>query len=276
MTYFLNFRTDDVGGSVTDPVLYESDGTAPATGWLLILPERIPALVAGKNILFATHGFNVNKADGANALGLLDQNLQLPSPNMFVGVLWPGDTIIPFINYPIEGGVAEDCGNRLANFCATSCASAQSLSFASHSLGARLMLQAVARLKGQRRASSLCLMAAAINQDCLTGEYANAAQNCDRISVLASRWDLVLKLAYPIGDPISNLLGADHNPFQPALGLQGPPTPAAAPIVAPWQISDAEFFDHLDYLPPTVPKHWPEAAGFMKRAFLGLPQTWPS
>ena len=276
MTYFLNFRTNDVGGGVTDPVLYEGDGTAPATGWLLIQSERIPALVAGKNILFATHGFNVNKPDGANALGLLDQYLQLPSPNMFVAVLWPGDTIIPFINYPIEGGVAMDCGNRLANFCASSCASAQSLSFVSHSLGARLVLQAVAELQGQRRASSVCLTAAAINQDCLIDEYADAAQNCDRISVLASQCDLVLKLAFPIGDPISNLLGADHNPFQPALGLQGPPTPAAAPIVAPWQISITELFDHLDYLPPKVPDRWQEAAGFMKRAFLGLPQTWPS
>ena len=102
-------------------------------------------------------------------------------------------------------------------------------------------------------------MAAAINQDCLTGEYANAAQNCDRISVLASRWGISRSSSsIRFGDPISNLLGADHNPFQPALGLQGPPaTPAAAPSsLRPGNISDAELFDHLDYLPPTVPEQY--------------------
>src|SRR5262249_1713151 len=107
------------------------------------------------------------------------------STGTFIGVLWPGDSVIPIVDYPFEGEVAIDCGKRLAEFCNLSCASAQSLSFASHSLGARLVLQAVTRLN--RKVQSICLAAAAINRDCLVTEYAAAAQNCAHISLLASR-----------------------------------------------------------------------------------------
>jgi hypothetical protein len=283
MTYFLNFRSSDVNGGVTDPLLYEGDGITPGALWKPIQGPLIQQCFAGQNILFATHGFNVNKTDGAKALGLLDQYLALTAPNVFVGMLWPGDFYIPFVNYPFEDAPAEDCGRRLAAFCLTSCATAQSISFASHSLGARLVLQAAASLKGLREVQSICLAAAAVNCDCLTTEYADAAANSERIYVLASNDDLVLKLAYPPGDQIANLLHSDHNPFAPALGAGGPPTPTSPPIVPPWQIGNQDGYDHLDYLPPTGltaplidPTKWPRVADFIKRAFLGQPQTWPS
>jgi Alpha/beta hydrolase of unknown function (DUF900) len=275
VTYFLNFRTRNVGGAVTDPVLYQGDGTAPAAGWSLIPATRIPSLFAGKNILFATHGFNVSQQDGANALGLLDAYLQLASPALFVGMLWPGDCIIPIVDYPFEGSVAMDCGARLARFCDESCASAQSLSFASHSLGARFVLHAVENLTS-RKAQSVCMAAAAINRNCLTTEYATAANNAERISLLASREDDVLKIAFTLGDPFADLLHDDHTPFQAALGAHGPPTPASPPILSPWQISNADDYGHSDYLPPTDPARWPRAADFFKRAFLGQSQTWPT
>jgi hypothetical protein len=274
VTYFLNFRTRNVGGAVTDPALYQGDGTAPATGWLSVAAAQIPSLFAGKNILFATHGFNVSQQDGANALGLLDAYLNLAPPTLFVGMLWPGDCIIPIVDYPFEGSVAMDCGARLARFCDESCASAQSLSFASHSLGARFVLNAVANLTG-RKAQSICMAAAAIDRDCLTTEYAAAAENCEKISLLASRQDYVLKIAFTVGDPFADLLHDDHTPFQAALGSDGPPTPAIPPVLAPWQISNDDDYGHSDYLPPTDPARWPRAADFIKRAFLGQPQIWP-
>ncbi|WP_407193244.1 hypothetical protein [Bradyrhizobium sp. STM 3566] len=40
------------------------------------------------------------------------------------------------------------------------------------------------------------------------------AKNSEHISLLASHKDLVLKLAFPIGDPLSNLLHDDHMPFR--------------------------------------------------------------
>ena len=274
MTYFLNFRTKNVGGAVTDPVLYEGDGTAPASGWSLIPAARIPSLFAGKSILFATHGFNVSQQQGANSLGLLDNYLNLTSSNLFVGMLWPGDSIIPIVDYPFEGSVAMDCGTRLAKFCKDFCGSAQALSFVSHSLGARFVLQAVTNLS--RKAQSVCLAAAAINRDALTTEYAAAARNSERISLLASREDDVLKIAFSVGDPFADLLHDDHTPFEIALGSDGPPTPAPSPVLSPWQINDQDDYGHSDYLPPTDPTRWPRAVDFMKRAFLGQPQTWPS
>ena len=277
MTLFLNFRTRQVGGAVnSNPQLYDGLGDRTQEGWSLIPPSQLRATFAGKSVLFAAHGFNVDQTSGTVSFGLLDHYMNLTAPALFVGVLWPGDSIIPIVDYPFEGDVAVDCGKRLADFCNDACSTAQSISFASHSLGARLILETVSRL--DRKARSVCLTAAAINHDCLTAEYAAAAGNSDHISVLASREDLVLKLAFPIGDPLSNLLHADHVPFQMALGSEGPPTPAPAQVIAPWQIRDDEplgDYGHLDYLPPRTPDKWPRVADFIKRAFLGQGQTWP-
>lgn len=275
MTYFLNLRTRSVAGPVNpNPQLYEGDGTTPAAKWSLIAPRDIPAKLAGKSVLFATHGFNVTQSEGVLSLGTLDKYLNLTSPGLLVGVLWPGDSYIPIVDYPFEGDVAIECGQRLAAFCNECCPSAQALSFVSHSLGARLILQAVGGLA--RKAQSVCLTAAAINRDSLTTEYAVAAQNALSISILASREDDVLKIAFSIGDPFADLLNDDHAPFELALGYEGPPLPQPEQVRPPWQISDKDDYGHSDYLPPSSPKKWPRAADFMKRAYFGQPQPWPS
>ena len=117
MTYFLNFRSAGVGGAVIDPYLLEGDGTTDPPSLSVVPWAQVPAVFAGRNILFATHGFNVNYAEGAKALGRLGDYLDLPSPNLFIGILWPGDAWIPVVDYPFEGDVAIDCGQRLAQFC---------------------------------------------------------------------------------------------------------------------------------------------------------------
>jgi len=274
MTYYLNFRTRTAGGPVNpNPQLYETTSTSSAPGWSLIPPTLIPSRVSGRNVLFATHGFNVTQPSGIVSLGLLDQYLKLSAPNLLIAVLWPGDSVIPVVDYPFEGNVAIDCGERLAEFCNSYCSSAQSLSFASHSLGARLILQAIALL--ERKARCVCLAAGAVNRDCLTAEYATAAQNAEKISVLASHEDYVLKVAYDIGDPFADLLHDDHTPFEIALGSEGPATPAPPQVSSPWQINDESDYGHSDYLPPFAPNKWPNVADFIRRAFLGQPQTWP-
>ena len=272
MTYFLSFRTQNVGGAVIDPVLLQGDGAAAPLALSIVPAQRVPAVVDGKNLLFATHGFNVSMQKGAAALGTLDGYLALTPPDLFLGMLWPGDAWLPIVDYPFEGNVALDCGRRLAAFCDTACGGARSLSFVSHSLGARLVLEAVADLA--REAQSVCVTAAAINRDCLTAEYADAAANTARVYVLASRGDHVLRIAFRLGDPIADLLHDDHSPFQPALGYSGPPTPTP-PRVTPAQIPDAAGYDHGDYLPSAGDDKWPKVADFMKRTFLGEKPTWP-
>lgn len=282
MTLYFNCRTHNVGGSVADPYVMQGDGTTTPPTWHAVDWPTVSAMVAGKNIVFATHGFNVSLQHGACSLGQLEPYLALGSSDIYFGVLWPGDYWLPVINYPFEGGVSMDCGRRIAAACSRYLSQAQSISFISHSLGARLVLEAVKNL--DRPARVVCLTAAAINRDCLATEYWTAAQNAAQISILASREDWVLKVAFQIGDPVADAMHDDHTAFQPALGSRGPPVPALPPITSPWQIPDDANYGHGNYLPPgdsvqtaqqALADKWSKAAAFMARAFAGQVQSWP-
>ncbi|MBX4967827.1 alpha/beta hydrolase [Rhizobium binae] len=280
MTLFMNFRERSVAGGVKDPTFVEGTAQTATTALKVISDGAVVQRTSRRDVLFATHGFNVSMAEGICSLARLEAALTLPESCQFIGVLWPGDFWIPAINYPFEGETATDCGRRLARYCDRKLRSASSISFVTHSLGARLALQAAQVLK--TRVRTICLTAAAINSDCLTAQYAGAFANSAIVSVLASHKDLVLKLAFPIGDPIADLLHSDHAPFRPALGYGGPPSAVGA-TVPPWQIPDTAGYNHGDYLPPsnraaTFPDagaKWNAAVGFMRRTFLGQHQSWP-
>ena len=273
MTLYLNFRTGGVAGDIVTPYLLEGDGTVNPPAVRALNSWEAEDRVAGKNVLFGVHGFNVNYREGALSFGLLDAHLGLTDTDVFIGVLWPGDWWIPAVNYPFEGGDAMKCGRLLATFCSEHLAQAQSISFVSHSLGARLVLEALVRL--DQRARMVCLMAGAINNDCLLAEYAFASNMADQIFVLASHNDSVLQVAFQIGDPISNILDHDHSFFQKALGYDGPPSPAASPVVSPWQIRDQDGYGHGSYLPPADPARWVRVADYIGRAFRGQAQPSP-
>jgi hypothetical protein len=282
VSYYLNFRSQSVGGGVVEPYVLEGNGTANPLALRSVDSRLIGPIVNRKNVLFAVHGFNVSYQYGACSLGQLEPQIAPGPSDIFFGILWPGDFWIPVINYPFEGGVAIDCGRRLAAFCKRWLRNAQSFSFVSHSLGARLVLEAVENL--DRPARAVCLTAAALNKDCLSTEYAKATANSSAVSILASHKDLVLAVGFRIGDPLSELFTDDHAAFQPALGYGGPPTPSHSPISLPWQIPDYEDYGHGDYLPPgDAVQHNPQLAGaqwlrpakFMARAYRGQSQNWP-
>jgi hypothetical protein len=275
MTLFLDFRTKDVGGSVIGPYLREGNG-ANINSLVYLTPEQVSLRLSRKNLLFVAHGFNVSRPYGAFSIGALDDHLALSRPDLLIGVLWPGDFWIPAINYPFEGNVAMSTGKLLADFCNRQCTGTQSLSFASHSLGARVVLEALLHID-KRQVRSVCLTAAAVNQDCFLTEYIAATKISDRIFMLASEEDEVLRLAYAIGDPFADLLHRDHSLFSRALGRDGPPIPAAAPLTAPWQIPKDLDYGHGDYLPknPPMGDKWIKAADFMKNVFHGRALTWP-
>lgn len=94
------------------------------------------------------------------------------------------------------------------------------------------MLQAITLLVP--KAKSVCLTAAAINRDCLHAEYMVDVCNLERVAVLASHHDEVLKIAFSLGDPFADLLHDDHAPFQAALGYGGPPASEPPPVSEPW------------------------------------------
>jgi pimeloyl-ACP methyl ester carboxylesterase len=155
---------------------------------------------------------------------------------------------LPVIDYPIEGEEAILSGRLLARFLDEQASEAASISFVSHSLGARLVLEALSGLN--RDARRLILMAGAIEDDCLSNEYQEAANKAMEIYVLSSRSDWVLEFAFPIGNLAGEIVMRGHPYFRAALGIEGP----AGPIPlnkrgGAWQLPDGWDYGHLDYLP---------------------------
>jgi hypothetical protein len=296
MTYVINLRHSKVGGFVTGaPSLMQGDGQTPDE-LVSMRDSDIAGLVAGKDILFFVHGFNVNFEYGARSFANMVPLLNLQHSDVAIGVLWPGDSWVPYINYVIEGNVAVSAGNALAKFCRAKLSAARSFSFASHSLGARVVLQTLLGL--DRPARSVTLAAGAINQNCLAGEYRQASENkITTLSVLASRGDDVLKLAFPLADPICDILEPDHSLFQPALGYAGPSVAEAGLVDGQWRIgytpgaSYPPNYGHGSYLPPGDPASvaaaaaiaaanpgpttFAKVAAYFANVFYGRPQNWP-
>jgi alpha/beta hydrolase family protein DUF900 len=277
MTIFVSLRERATAGAVVDTQVYEGFANRLELTWKD--PVWLGLQVKGKDVLLATHGFNVNQRRGVNALARLGDLLaQGPSAGreFFIGVLWPGDWWVSAINYPAEANDAVDSGRRLAIFCNKHLTLARSLSFVSHSLGARVVLEAIKGLGPRARVA--CITAAAADYDCLDVQCEAARENCDQIVNLASNKDRVLKYAYPAGDFLSDILGDDDSPFHRALGLRGPKRPWST-NVDPHRIPDDRDYDHGDYLPPSdqvaQPGKWQEASDFMIRAFRGDRQPWP-
>jgi hypothetical protein len=235
--------------------------------------------VAGRDVVLAVHGFNVSRRAGAAELAALGERLALGAGYRYFGVLWPGDFWLPAVNYAWAGGDAEKAGRRLAAYLNRVFAGAASVAFIAHSLGARVALEAVKGLN--RPAREVCLAAAAVDSDCLQGQYLAAVNNAGRIAALSSVKDKVLRLAYPAGDFLADVLFGDgDNPWKGALGLEGPAAPVRTPVLGEAIPRDAGF-DHGDYLPPADPPaqppadpKWAHAAAYMRRAVTGEPSRW--
>src|SRR5260370_40532592 len=116
MTLYLNFRSQSVGGAIVAPHLLEGNGTTAPPALKTVAWADIAAKVAGKDVLLGVHGFNVNYRNGANSFGLLDGSLGLAGSEIFIGVLWPGDFLVPAVDYPFAGSPAMEGGRRLAAF----------------------------------------------------------------------------------------------------------------------------------------------------------------
>ncbi len=241
--FFLNTRALPLGGGVAPLKVLDENSR-------VYQPADVVAAVRGHDVLLVAHGFNVNQADGLEKLSNWAKLLDLGS-TVCVGMLWPGDARwIHVVDYPVEGNEAMDAGNSLADFLNNNFTPALSLSFASHSLGARVVLQTIQGLN--RAVRRLLLMAAAIDNTCLAGEYARAAAKVESISMLASHADDVLKWAFPTGNFVSGLFSRGAPYVHEALGREGPaePYPSSDNIHADWQIPDAWNFGHGSYLPP--------------------------
>jgi hypothetical protein len=284
VTRFISLRSHDVGGSVLPAQAVDCDASVQPLAYAPVAAADMQAWAAGRDLVLAIHGFNVPRPHGVGSLAGLETALALPPNYAFLGVLWPGDFWLPIVDYPWEARHAVQAGQNIAAYANANFAAANSISFVSHSLGGRVLLEAA---KGMtRQAYQLCITAGAVDDDCLESQYLAAEQNAGRIAVLSSLKDKVLQYAYPAGDFISDVfLGDNDSPWEQALGRAGPKPPFAPPVfetAIPVDAgADGQGYDHGDYFPPSEPQvppppnpKWAAAAAFMARAVTGGAIYW--
>jgi len=257
-TYFLDLRADSAGGNpvaTASDVVVRTDEEASPNPAFPLAPALLQA-VRGRDVLLATHGFNVNRADGIAHLSQWSRWVDLGANGFFVGVLWPGDSRwLPVVDYPVEGNEAIRSGRLLADYLVANFPGVNSLSFASHSLGARVVLEAIRSLPEQAfTLNSLTMMAGAIDDSCLGDEYIEAASRMARISVLASNCDAVLELAFPAGNPLAGIITRGHPYWHGALGRYGPnPEDQPRQLVKTPILPDVWKFGHGSYISTSTP-----------------------
>jgi hypothetical protein len=251
MIYILDFRAADVGGAVVPGRLLQLSGAQPPLG-------TEDDLQLETKITFLLHGFNVNRDEGREGLLRLANLLPAAAGGAIVGVLWPGDHWTGALSYPFEGNDADDSGAELARFIERVVRPGAGLSFVSHSLGARVVMETVKRLiGGGYRIGQICLMAAAIDDSSLADpeDYRDAVEITERVAVLASHKDKVLRFAYPGGDLLQAFFFWDDDAGL-AAGYHGPKAVDEHPLpshVYHCQIPDLRDSDHGDYIPANSP-----------------------
>ena len=242
MDWFLDLRAWGRGGPVG--TLKVSDGTkfyANANG---LLND-----IRGRDVFLMAHGYHVDRENGTRSLIQWKSKLEIDAQPVFIGVLWPGDCVLPiFIDYVWEGSEAEKSGTMLGEFVRDNFGFAASLTFGSHSLGARVVLQAIQTLADSNRVRNLILLAAAIEDDTLLHEFNGAAKKVDRVSIVYSLEDHVLQLAYPAGNLIGGLIERGDPNVKAALGRLGPSAPMANIVPNP-RLPSFWKYGHTDYMP---------------------------
>jgi pimeloyl-ACP methyl ester carboxylesterase len=254
--YLLDFRVDPIGGAVSSGELYRVVGDRE-----IPVPDRteFTAATRGELVLVLLHGYNVNREKGLRTLSRYGDMLAKGGfGGLLVATLWPGDGWAKALTYPFEGRDADDTGDVLYSWLAENAAPTSRIAFVAHSLGCRVAMHAARRLARRWRGPTLdriCLMAAAIDNDSLGCTraicYRHATLKADRVAVLASEEDEVLRFAYPLGDLAQTLLFGGG--WGGALGRTGPKEtdPSIRSRIEPVPRSRRERqIDHGDYLNP--------------------------
>jgi len=266
MNYVLDFRGANVGGAVVPGRILQVAGLQLGTE---------DDLRRELKITFLLHGFNVNRDEGRASLLKLASLLPAAANGAIVAVLWPGDHWVGAINYPFEGNDADDSAMEMARYIDRVVMPGAELYFVSHSLGARVVMGAVNRLIGDRYLiRQICLMAAAIDDFSLAkpDEYRLATVGAERVAVLASRKDLVLKFAYTVGDFLQAFFFFWKDEVGLALGYHGP-RPSGDSLIPNQvyyvQIPDGKDSGHGDYIPSDSPSPNQRSASNFANEVLG-------
>lgn len=172
----------------------------------------------GKHVLILIHGFRNTLQDVANSYqqlleGLIANGLKGPGGyDLVIGFTWPGFTtalgFFPAVPF------ASRAGGYFRTLLELASKNAKTVDVQTHSLGARVALQALAA-GTEGFIDNLMLTAPAVDDECLEPkhEFNQALEGCRRCLVYHSNQDETLGFAYPIAT------------FDKALGFDGPEHP---------------------------------------------------
>jgi hypothetical protein len=319
--YVLSFRDMSVNAcaGVTAAAIYDLGGVPVTRSWW---PAQSPfryrlvdfadfaMQTRGKHVCFLVHGFNVDRDSGYSGFGAAAQemgadgalyvqnpplDLYAPQIDFAVPLLWAGDGILP-LNYPFLLGGIRSTGRYFAQFLTGAKLACDRISFVTHSMGARVVLECVQQsvvMAGQKGfkmpvVDHVIFTAGAASDEVLDDpDYAAAVDAVQNFVVVSSRADTVLSEAFPAGNAVEQALWNNDPGADDALGRYGPrlkpgskalgktrwfPMPAAGrdAIYAPP--------NHGDYFPkpwapvPGYPNGWaedPVIIGQLSQAILG-------
>ena len=187
-------------------------------------------------LLILIHGFNNNQYEAQQAYsGFRDLQRELVSigtaarlEDLLGDAFWPGDAKwagpldwLDFLVYPATIAGAKETAERLCAYLLQR-RDVLELSFVGHSMGCRVVLETIARLRAepgfQIPIKKVCLMAAAVPTFavCPGGALEPAFSAAEEVKVLHSRDDMVLSYAFPAGQTLAG------DGFLPqAVGLHG-------------------------------------------------------
>ena len=204
------------------------------------------------------HGFNNHQGEAGSAyFGFRDRQYQKAFPTLIppafedilADMFWPGDAawglfdVVDFLVYPAAVGTAREAAPRLARHL-RSMPNLLTVHFVGHSLGCRLVLETIADLaqNGGPHVGKVCLMAAAVPIFKVQehGPLANAMRYAERVGILHSDKDPVLRYAFPPGQTVAS---GDEGFFPSALGLNGP-VPDVPGKLDPFPIDGAHHGDY--------------------------------
>jgi hypothetical protein len=206
--------------------------------------DRLARDTAWRHLLVLVHGFNNSESQAEESydeyVGILRPGLEQSrvAPDVVAKLHWPGNeaigpfSIFDFAGYPVDIARALQSVAPLATFLSQLIASQPAgrlISFVGHSLGCRLIAEAMCTLgTGGSAAPPLAvvsLMAAAVPVALAEagGKLVPAPAAARKVLKAYSRQDWVLWLAFPAGQSLAAAAGIEPAPYVEAIGRNGNP-----------------------------------------------------